>query len=69
MLDADERRLVGLVRDRGGDVTQGDLVTLSGFSKAKVSRVLDRLEAKSLVVRLRRGMTNRIVLAPAEPVP
>ena len=30
------------------------------FSKAKVTRVLDRLEAKGLVVRERSGMTNRV---------
>lgn len=45
---------------------QGDLVALSGYSKAKVSRLLDRLEAKGLVVRLRRGMSKRVVLAPAK---
>lgn len=65
LLDEDERRIYELVRARGGDVPQGDLVALSGYSKAKVSRVLDRLEAKALVVRLRRGMSNRVVLAPA----
>lgn len=68
LLDEDERRVLELVRARGGDVPQGDLVPLSGYSKAKVSRVLDRLEGKGLVVRLRRGMTNQVVLAPEKPV-
>lgn len=67
LLDDDERRLYELVAERTPDLTQGDLVALSGFSKAKVSRVLDRLERKRLVVRLRRGMSNRVVLAPPAP--
>lgn len=62
LLDDDERRLYDIVLERQGDVAQGDLVALSGFSKAKVSRVIDRLEAKGLVVRVRRGMGNRVLL-------
>lgn len=68
LLDDDERRLYDLVAGRGGDIPQGDLVEVSSYSKAKVSRVLDRLQAKGLIVRVRRGMTNRIVLAPSKPV-
>lgn len=64
LLDDDERRLYELVAQRAGDVAQGDLVGLSGFSKAKVSRVIDRLERKGLVVRVRRGMGNHVLLAP-----
>lgn len=66
LLDEDERRLYELVVGRGGDVPQGDLVPLSGYSKAKVSRVIDRLEAKGLLVRIRRGMGNRVVVPPAK---
>lgn len=66
LLDEDEQRLYDIVLARNGDVPQGDLVPLSGFSKAKVSRVIDRLEQKGLVLRLRRGMGNRVVVPPAE---
>lgn len=66
LLDEDEQRLYDLVISRNGDVPQGDLVPLSGFSKAKVSRVIDRLEQKGLVLRVRRGMGNRIVVPPAK---
>lgn len=64
LLDDDLRRLYGLVAERGGEVPQGDLVALTGWSKAKVSKALDRLEAKGLIVRLRRGMSNRVVTGP-----
>src|SRR3990170_3276728 len=59
-LDEDERRMYLEIRDRGGGALQRDLVALGMFSKAKVTRVLDRLEAKGLVVRERSGMTNRV---------
>ena len=66
LLDEDEQRLYDIVVARSGDVPQGDLVALSGFSKAKVSRVIDRLEQKGLVVRLRRGVGNRVVVPPVK---
>lgn len=66
LLDEDEQRVYDLVVARSGDVPQGDLVPLSGFSKAKLSRVLDRLERKGLLLRLRRGMGNRVVVPPAK---
>lgn len=62
LLDEDERRMYLEIRDRGGEVLQRDLVALGTFSKAKVTRVLDKLEVKGLVVRERHGMTNRVRL-------
>lgn len=61
--DADERRVYDLVLE--DEVLQKDLPEATGFSKAKVSRVLDRLERKGLIVRVSHGMTNRIVPATA----
>lgn len=62
LLDPDERLLFMEVRDRGGAALQKDLGHRDGFSRTKVTRVLDRLEAKGLVVREREGMTNRVRL-------
>ena len=45
-----------------GTVFQSDLIRKTGFSKVKVSRILDRLEMTGLVERRRRGMANVIVL-------
>lgn len=64
LLDEDERILYKLVAS-DDDIYQKDLPELTGFSKAKVSRLLDKLERKDLVQRLSHGMTNRVVLAPA----
>lgn len=68
MLDEDLRRLYDLLQQRGGEAPQGDLVALTGWSKAKVSKALDRLERKGLVVRVRRGMSNRVIASGAKAV-
>lgn len=43
-------------------IFQADLIERLRFGKAKVSRILDRLENKNLIERKRRGMTNVVVL-------
>jgi hypothetical protein len=58
----DERMLVQIVADEGGTVFQSQLVEMSGFSKSKVSLVLDRLEARGVLERRRHGMSNAVVL-------
>ncbi len=58
----DERRIVQIVADEGGTIFQSELVEMSGFSKSKVSLVLDRLEARGVLERRRHGMSNAVVL-------
>jgi uncharacterized membrane protein len=62
LTNPDEQRIVRLIIDEGGTIFQSQLVDKSGFSKSKVSLILDRLEAKKILERKRRGMTNAIVL-------
>lgn len=62
LLSADERRMYLELRDHGGEMLQRDLVASGMFSKAKVTRVLDKLESKGIVVREAHGMTNRVRL-------
>ena len=50
------------VEDAQGTIFQPDLADKTGFSKVKVTRILDRLEGKQLIERKRRGMTNVVVL-------
>ncbi len=61
-LDEDERRLYLQIREAGGAALQRDLVASGAFSKAKVTRLLDKLERRGLVVRERYGATNRVKL-------
>jgi hypothetical protein len=60
LLNGDERKLFRRIHDAGGEVLQKDLVAEGTFSKAKVTRLLDKLENKRLVVRERYGSTNRV---------
>lgn len=62
LLDGDERRLLRVIVEAKGEILQRDLVRVTAFSDAKVSRLLDRLQERGLVVRERHGMTNRVRL-------
>ncbi len=59
-LPDDEQRLYRMLADAGGEMLQMHVVSSGAFSKAKVTRLLDKLENRGLVVRERHGMTNRI---------
>ncbi len=61
-LGGDERTVFDLIAKADAMVFQNDLVKESGFGKVKVTRILDKLEAKELIERRRRGMTNVIIL-------
>lgn len=63
-LSGDDKKLFEMVVNENA-VFQSDLVEKSGFPKAKVTRILDRLEARGLVERRRRGLTN--VIMPVRP--
>jgi len=58
----DEKKVYETVASADGSIFQSDLVQKIGYSKVKVSRILDRLETKGIVERRRRGMTNMIIL-------
>lgn len=62
LLEGDERKLYQMILDSGGEILQKDLVLESDYNKVKVTRLLDKLEEKRLITRMRHGMTNRIVL-------
>jgi len=61
-LEGEEKRIYELIGSSGGFIFQNELVEKSGMNKVKVTRLLDKLEAKRLVERKRRGMTNVVIL-------
>lgn len=61
-LDKEEKIIIKAVEEAQGTIFQSDLVDKTGFSKVKVSRILDRLEGKQMIERKRRGMTNIVIL-------
>jgi uncharacterized membrane protein len=62
LLDGDKRRIFKEIVEAKGEILQSELHTKTGFSKAKITRILDYLEIKGLIVRKSHGMTNKIVL-------
>ncbi|NJD54439.1 MAG: hypothetical protein FIB07_16445 [Candidatus Methanoperedens sp.] len=61
ILEGDEKILFQDILDNDG-VLQRELIVKTGFSEPKVSRLLDRVERRGLIVRHRNGMGNRIFL-------
>lgn len=61
-LDSDEKKIVAFLQERQGSAFQSEVIKLTGFSKVKVSRILDQMEHNGLVERKRRGMANLVVL-------
>ena len=59
-LDSNERKLYETILNSDA-IFQSELVEKSGMSKVKITRLLDKLEAKGLVERKRRGMTNVVI--------
>jgi len=62
LLDKDEKVLVNLIHENKGTIFQSELVEKSGFDKVKVTRILDKLEGRQVIQRMRRGMTNVVML-------
>lgn len=62
LLDGDKRRVFNEIVEANGEILQSDLHTQTGFSKAKITRILDYLELKGLIIRKSYGMTNKIVI-------
>ncbi len=61
-LPEEERKVFDELNKSDGSAFQNDLIGTTGFSKVKVSRILDRLETKGLAERRRRGMSNIVLL-------
>lgn len=61
-LDKQEKEVLQKVIDADGTIFQSQIVEDLDYPKAKITRLLDKLEGKGLVERRRRGMTNVIVL-------
>lgn len=66
-LSENERKIYRLILDEEGITFQSDLVEASNMSKSAVSIVLDKLEAKGLIEKKKRGMGNVVIAKLTEP--
>jgi hypothetical protein len=61
-LDKKEKEVVDLLLKEGNAMFQADLMEKLQIGKVGVTRLLDKLEAKQIIERKRRGMNNIVVL-------
>lgn len=61
-LDKKEKEVVDLLLKEGNAMFQADLMEKLNIGKVGVTRLLDKLEAKQIIERKRRGMNNLVVL-------
>lgn len=61
-LDKVEKQVVKIIQDENGAVFQSSLMETLGVGKVGITRLLDKLEAKQIIERKRRGMNNIVVL-------
>jgi hypothetical protein len=63
---SDEERVERLLRQNGGRMKQGDIVSETGWSNAKVSQLLSSMAEEERVEKLRIGRENLITLADGD---
>ncbi|MDO8622941.1 MAG: MarR family transcriptional regulator [archaeon] len=61
-LENDERKVIDLLLAENGTMFQASLMEKMEIGKVGMTRLLDKLEAKQLIERKRRGMNNVVVL-------
>jgi uncharacterized membrane protein len=61
-LDETEKKVVRMLESENGAVFQSGLMEKLGIGKVGITRLLDKLEAKQIIERKRRGMNNIVVL-------
>jgi uncharacterized membrane protein len=61
-LEKDEKEIVRILQEENGAIFQKTLMEQLDVGKVKMTRLLDKLEAKQVIERKRRGMNNIVVL-------
>jgi uncharacterized membrane protein len=61
-LDETEKKVITILQREGGAVFQRSLMEELEIGKVKMTRMADKLEAKQIIERKRRGMNNILVL-------
>lgn len=61
-LEKKEKEVIKILQDENGAIFQKTLMEKLDIGKVGMTRLLDKLEAKQIVERKRRGMNNMVVL-------
>ena len=62
ILPSEERKVVKILLDNNNSIEQNKLVVLSGFTKVRISRILQKLAEREVVEKKNMGNTNLVVL-------
>ena len=62
LLKPEERAVISILMESDGETYQNKIVTKTGLSKVKATRLLSSLEQKGLILKKRQGITNLVVL-------
>jgi uncharacterized membrane protein len=60
VLTEDERRIVDAIEAEGGEIKQENLPEKTGFSRPKVTKIIQDLENKKIISRLKYGKTYKV---------
>jgi hypothetical protein len=60
--EKDERKVIEILQEEKGGMFQADLMEKLEVGKVGMTRLLDKLEAKQVIERKRRGMNNIVIL-------
>jgi len=61
ILTEDEKRIVNLIK-KYGEITQKEIVEITGMSKPKVSRIVADLESRGIIRKIKIGRINKVAL-------
>ena len=62
MTTPEEKLVIRILNENGGELTQSELVRRTRLSKVRVHRVIKRLESLNIVDKYSYGLTNKIKL-------
>ncbi|WP_394296279.1 helix-turn-helix transcriptional regulator [Methanothermococcus thermolithotrophicus] len=62
ILTDEEKMIIGLIKEHG-DITQKDLVEITGMTKPKISRMVSDLEQRGIIRKVKIGRINKIVIS------
>jgi len=60
--DENDKKVISLLKENNGALTQSQLVKESGMTKVKMHRIIVKLESNKIIEKLKCGQTNKIKL-------
>jgi len=60
--DENDKKVISLLKENNGALTQSQLVKEFGMTKVKVHRIIVKLESNKIIEKFKYGQTNKIKL-------